>query len=207
MIDRTLNDMSALPQARRSARLQNLPPSPPPPTGLQVPPRPRPSRRSLKGKGKQREGGSGGKAPSHDDVTEADPEFKNFKVFLGFSLKDECNLPVHGPFINSLLTSARQILLQHEDGLRHLATMTFDGLGVNPTPKDVRDRTDEITLYLQSHFPIVRFEAMGSYGVTRHPSTLPNYRHDGRPWLERSIDERKKLTLEISINVSMLNLF
>jgi hypothetical protein len=127
---------------------------------------------------------------------------------MGFSFKDDYNIPIHSPFITELLASARNILLQHKDGLHHLATMTFNDSDVNPTPEDLVERTHKITEYLLSHFPIVRFETMGSYyGMTRHPSTLPNYCHDGRPWLARPIDERKTLTLEMSLNIDMLNLF
>jgi hypothetical protein len=111
------------------------------------------------------------------------------------------------PIIEELLASARTVLLESNIGLRHLALMTY---GDNPQlmEEDLASRMEDIRTYLNTHFPIVVLnDVPHSYGETPDPTELPLHQSYHGPWLARSVESRRKLQLQFSLNIYICELF
>ncbi|KAG1878618.1 hypothetical protein C8R48DRAFT_805232 [Suillus tomentosus] len=105
-----------------------------------------------------------------------------------------------------LLSSARDVLLHSNDGLRHLATMTFGEH--SPTAEDVADMMNQIMMYLRSYPPDVRVYPMDSYAETRDPITILRHQNlSSTPsWQALSVEMRQTLPLEFSLSFSLYEL-
>jgi hypothetical protein len=129
----------------------------------------------------------------------------DFEVFYG-SRDSESSDRLSGSNVQSIFRTARALLFKSNVGPRHLAIMTF-GDDFAPSEEELEQRIREIKLYLSLHPPIVRVLVIPkSYGITPDPSTLPQYKNHQGPWLAKSTQQRRSLTVEIYIHSAIYEL-
>ncbi|KAG1903819.1 uncharacterized protein F5891DRAFT_1015239 [Suillus fuscotomentosus] len=129
---------------------------------------------------------------------------RDFSMYLG--RKDYSTIILNDQ-MQHLLSSARDVLLNSKNGLRHLATMTFGEH--SPAAEDLLDRMNQITTYLRSYPPDVRVHTMDSYAETQDPTTIPRHQHLSSipPWQALSVETRRTLPLEFSLSITLYELF
>ncbi|KAG2107198.1 uncharacterized protein F5147DRAFT_774419 [Suillus discolor] len=129
--------------------------------------------------------GKGSRDLENDNLSR---ESKPFSIYFG---PKDYSARLASDQMQQLLSSAQEILLHSNNGLKHLATMTFGEY--NPATEDLANRMNQITTYLQSYPPDVR-----NSKPHHHPSTSS--------WQALSIEMRQTLPLEFSLNASIYEL-